>query len=64
MPSENSLDKTRSVRKTPVTFLAPLWPRFIELWIAGVLITFFVIRILGSQTAVVLLNRLAGHPLP
>jgi hypothetical protein len=46
-------------------FLAPFrrfWPLIIELWIAGVLVAFFVIRIMGSRLAQRLLERLGlGH---
>lgn len=37
--------------ETPITarsFLQRLWPLLIELWIAYVLVSFFIIRILGS----------------
>jgi hypothetical protein len=37
-----------------------LWPRLIELWLTAVLVGFFVIRVLGSQTAKRLLSGL-GH---
>jgi len=35
-------------RTTAPSFLQRLWPRLIELWIAYVLVAFFIIRILGS----------------
>ena len=35
-------------RTTAPSFLRRLWPRLIELWIAYVLVAFFIIRILGS----------------
>jgi hypothetical protein len=41
-----------------------LWPRLIELWLAAVLVTFFVIRVLASQTAQRLLGRFTHSHLP
>jgi hypothetical protein len=37
-----------------------LWPRLIEVWLTAVVAGFFLIRILGSQTAKRLLSGL-GH---
>jgi hypothetical protein len=37
-----------------------LWTRLIELWLTAVVVAFFVIRVLGSQTAKRLLSGL-GH---
>jgi len=37
-----------------------LWPRLIEMWLTAVVIGFFLIRILGSQTAKRLLSGF-GH---
>jgi len=37
-----------------------LWTRLIELWLTAVVVAFFLIRILGSQTAKHLLSGL-GH---
>jgi hypothetical protein len=37
-----------------------LWPRLIELWLTAVVVAFFLIRVLGSQTAKRLLSSL-GH---
>ena len=37
-----------------------LWQRVIELWLAAVVVAFFLIRVLGSQTAKRLLSGL-GH---
>jgi len=39
--------------KSPPSRLAlhSIWPKFIQLWIAAVIAVFFLIRILGSQTA-------------
>ncbi len=37
-----------------------LWTRLIELWLTAVVVAFFLIRILGSQTAKRLLSGL-GH---
>jgi hypothetical protein len=41
-------------------FIKNIWPRLIELWLAAVLIAFFVVRVLGSSTAQRILNTL-GH---
>ncbi len=35
-----------------------LWPRAVELWIFGILVGFLLIRVLGSHTALLILNRL------
>jgi hypothetical protein len=37
-----------------------LWPRLIEMWLTAVIVAFFLIRVLGSQTAKRLLSSL-GH---
>jgi len=37
-----------------------LWPRLIEFWLTAVVVAFFLIRVLGSQTARRLLSGL-GH---
>jgi len=37
-----------------------LWPRLMEFWLTVVVVAFFLIRILGSQTAKRLLSGL-GH---
>jgi hypothetical protein len=41
-----------------------LWPRLIELWLSAVFVAFFLIRILGSQTAKRLLSRLHHSHVP
>jgi hypothetical protein len=41
-----------------------LWPRLVELWIFLAIGIFFVIRLLGSQTARHLLSRIGNHQLP
>jgi hypothetical protein len=38
-----------------------IWPRFLELWIFTVLIAFFIIRVMGSQTAQRVFSRLLSH---
>jgi hypothetical protein len=48
---ENLASDPPSDSQHPRTLLQALWPRFIELWIAAVIAVFFLIRILGSQTA-------------
>jgi hypothetical protein len=63
MPSEDSFHEKGSGRRNHAAFFVALWPRLIELWIAGVLIAFFVVRVLGSQTARGLLNHLGRRPL-
>ena len=44
--------------RRPRSVLQMLWPHFIQLWIAAVIAVFFLIRIVGSQTAHRLLSRL------
>ena len=46
------------------TFWARLWPVIVELWIAGILATFFIVRILGSQTGQRILGGLLHHTRP
>ncbi len=41
-----------------------LWPRLIDLWLSAVLVAFFLIRILGSQTAKRLLSGLHHSHMP
>lgn len=43
---------------------AAIWPRLVELWLGTVIIFFFLIRILESQTARRLLDSLEHHRLP
>jgi hypothetical protein len=38
--------------------LRGLWPVLIELWVAGILAAFFIIRVLGSNMGQSILNRL------
>jgi hypothetical protein len=42
------MNGTAEASTTSRSFLQRLWPWLIELWIAYVLVSFFVIRILGS----------------
>ena len=44
--------------------LPGLWQRLIELWLSAVIFAFFLIRVLGSQTARRLLARLTHSDLP
>jgi hypothetical protein len=48
----------RSGRDNRATLLKTLWPWLIEVWISGVLVTFFVVRILGSNTSQRVLDAL------
>lgn len=54
---QGSGDNREGVR--PV--LRAMWPRLIELWIALVLLTFFVVRVLGSGSWQRILARLGHH---
>jgi hypothetical protein len=47
-----------------LTYLGRIRPLLIEVWIAAILVTFFFIRILGSQTAQRILSGLQHHRLP
>lgn len=49
-PKERAQRDLPRQRRVP-TFLARIWPFLIELWVAAILVTFFFIRVLGSQTA-------------
>lgn len=42
-------------------FLRAIWPRIIELWIASILVIFFVVRVLGSQSARRIFQSFAHH---
>jgi hypothetical protein len=48
-------------RPSQASALQQLWPRLIELWLLAVLATFFVIRILGSETGRRVLHGLRHH---
>ncbi|HXJ05756.1 MAG TPA: hypothetical protein VNH65_11685 [Candidatus Acidoferrum sp.] len=61
---ENSGNENSSGGEEQSSFRLVLWPRIVELWITGVLIVFFVVRVLGSQTARVILSRFGFHPVP
>lgn len=45
-------------------FASAVWPRLIELWLASILFTFFVVRILGSRLVQRALNGLGHRHLP
>jgi hypothetical protein len=45
-------------------FASAIWPRLIELWLASILITFFVVRILGSRFVQHVLGGLGHRHLP
>lgn len=49
-------DGTKS-QQDAFSFGRILWPRIIEVWIGAVLVTFFLIRVLGSSVGQHLLNR-------
>jgi len=34
-----------------------IWPRLIDVWVLGVLVTFFIIRVVGSESFEKLLSR-------
>jgi hypothetical protein len=52
-------DEDQRGRSSKIAGVVPVW--MANLWIAGVLLWFFVIRILGSETARHLLTRLGLH---
>jgi hypothetical protein len=65
MPSVPQLSSAsgNSVRRVQAGPLAMLWPRLIELWIAGVVLAFFLVRVLGSQTGQRVLSHFHKSPL-
>jgi hypothetical protein len=57
--TKESRTPERTAGQDPLTHqLQRIWPRMVELWIALVLLMFFLIRIWGSQTAKHILNLL------
>ena len=52
------------MRSEDRTLSARLRPLLIELWMAGILAGFFVVRILGSQTGQRILSGLLHHTRP
>jgi hypothetical protein len=59
-PSEGSLAGKANRRGKAGPYLLALWPRAVELWIATVLVTFFVVRVLGSGTGQRILSHFRG----
>jgi hypothetical protein len=60
MPIDSASKRSGSEGAKRRSFAARFWPVVIELWMAGLLAAFFVIRILGSGLGQRLLARL-GH---
>jgi hypothetical protein len=58
-PEDNFPEKVDVPRKW-FSEAGALWPRLMEMWLTVVVVAFFLIRILGSQTAKRLLSGL-GH---
>lgn len=58
---EESLAEDLDGRKPQRSLLSALWPRLIELWLAGILVVFFLVRVLGSQTVHNILARFQHH---
>jgi hypothetical protein len=50
--------------KEPGKIARLLWPRFVELWIFAAVVTFFIVRVLGSHTWQNILSRVAHRHLP
>lgn len=61
VPSEDNFSENAEVTRRRFSAAGALWARVIELWLSGVVVAFFVIRILGSQTAKRLLSGLHSH---
>ena len=60
-PSEDDFSEKAEATQRRFSVAGSLWTRAIELWLSGVVVAFFVIRILGSQTAKRLLSGLHSH---
>jgi hypothetical protein len=58
MSPENSTLRDMIAHFKLPALLQTLWPRLIELWLAAVLVTFFIVRILGSSFGQRILNSL------
>jgi hypothetical protein len=56
--SDNRGPHPKNVCDEPAGLLRTLWPWLIALWIATVLVTFFIVRILGSNTGKRILDSL------
>lgn len=54
---DSMAQRNENIRQEPSSPQSLLWPILIELWLSSILIGFFVVRILGSQTA----HRILGH---
>jgi len=48
----------------PGKFALLLWSRFVELWIFVTVVTFFIVRVLGSHTWQSILSKIAHRHLP
>ena len=55
-PFKRSTLKTTNDRQRLAAIMHMIWPRLIELWIAVVLVIFFLVRVLELRTAQRLLN--------
>jgi hypothetical protein len=64
-PAQSIAEKsTDGARRPPGSFTNLLWQRLVELWIFLTILTFFLIRVLGSHAAQGILGRFAHRHLP
>jgi len=63
-PAERIAEKsTNGDRRPPRSFTKLLWQRLVELWIFLTILTFFLIRVLGSRAAQGIFSQLIHrHP--
>jgi hypothetical protein len=58
--SEDTTGETKEGSGKPAEVARRLWPLLVELWIFSAIVTFFLIRVLGSKAAQRLLSG-TGH---
>jgi hypothetical protein len=58
-PAENVVEKSKERGGALPVFPKALWRRLVELWIFMAILTFFVLRVLGSHTAQRLLGSIS-----
>jgi hypothetical protein len=62
-PAENAAEKSKQSAGMPSPFAKLLWQRLVEFWIVLAILTFLVLRVLGSHTVERLLSGIAHrHP--
>jgi hypothetical protein len=64
MPTLSKSPLPQDNTERPQTLASAIWPRLIELWLASILFTFFVVRILGSRSVQHALGGLGHRFLP